>query len=127
MRELAPSRPAIMIDLKKYRIRIHRITLHLLGNPEYICLLVNPVDQIIAVCCATKSDHLAHCIKKNSLSRKKSYELYSVNLVQSLHEVCTFLEDNRAYRIYGEIIPFAGVAQFRMCDSLLVNESHEQQ
>lgn len=34
--------PVIVIDSKSGRIRIHRNTLHLLGDPEYIQLLINP-------------------------------------------------------------------------------------
>ena len=120
MREKSASKPAILIDLKKYRIRIHRNTLHLLGNPEYICLLVNPIDQIIAVCCGNKSDPLAHHINEKSLSNKNSYELYSTNLIQSLRDVCSFMKDNQTYRFYGEVNPIVKVAQFYMRDSVAV-------
>lgn len=41
--------PILFIDLKKNRIRIHKQTLHLLGDPEYIQLLINPVTRLIAV------------------------------------------------------------------------------
>jgi hypothetical protein len=121
MNESLATKPAILIDLKKHRIRIHKNTLHLLGKPEYICILVNPADQMIAVSCAVKSDHLAHYINWKALANQKSYELYSMNLIESLREVCTDLQDNRSYRIYGEIVPIAGVAQFRMNDSILIN------
>ena len=41
-------KPVLCIDLKKNRIRIHKLTLHMLGDPEYIQLLVNPQDSMIA-------------------------------------------------------------------------------
>lgn len=119
------SKPTISIDLKKYRIRIHKHTLHLLGDPEYIYLLVNPADRIIAVCCGIKSEHLAHHINWKSLENLKSYELYSTNLVQSLHAVCASWKENQSYRIYGEIIPGKRMAQFRMSDSVLVHGSQQ--
>ena len=43
------SRPTIFIDMKKSRIRIHRRTLQMLGNPTHIQLLVNPDSRTIAV------------------------------------------------------------------------------
>ena len=39
-------KPVLCIDLKKNRIRIHKLTLHMLGDPEYIQLLVNPQDSM---------------------------------------------------------------------------------
>ena len=42
-------KPVLCIDLKKNRIRIHKLTLHMLGDPEYIQLLVNPQDSMIAI------------------------------------------------------------------------------
>jgi hypothetical protein len=125
MGDSVTAKPAILIDLKKYRIRIHKQTLHMLGNPEYICLLVNPTDQVIAVCCSTKSDNLSHHINWKSLLNRKSYELYSMNLVQSLRDVCTDWQDNQSYRIYGEIISNEKIAQFRMNESILVNGTQE--
>ena len=121
MRTSPLSKPTIMVDLKKHRIRIHKHTLQLLGKPEYICILVNPEDQIIAVSCAVKSDHLAHYINWKAQLNQKSYELYSMNLVESLREVCVDWQDNRSYRILGEIVPAAGVAQFHMRDYIIIN------
>lgn len=43
------SQPILCIDLKKNRIRIHKLTLHMLGDPEYIQLLVNPCTHMIAI------------------------------------------------------------------------------
>jgi hypothetical protein len=41
------ARPAILVDLKKYRIRIHKNTLHSIGNPKHILLLVNPEERTL--------------------------------------------------------------------------------
>ena len=40
---------SISIDLKKNRIRIHKNTLHAIGSPSYILLLVNPVENSLAI------------------------------------------------------------------------------
>ena len=44
---LIPS--VILVDLKKRRIRIRKSTLHQLGDPEYIQLLVDPTDRMVAI------------------------------------------------------------------------------
>lgn len=54
------SQPILCIDLKKNRIRIHKLTLHMLGDPEYIQLLVNPDSHMIAVKKSVRQDYLAH-------------------------------------------------------------------
>jgi hypothetical protein len=123
MKDAVTSKPAILIDLKKYRIRIHKNTLYLLGNPEYIMFLVNPSDRIIAIRCGTKSDRYAHRINWESITNRKSYELYSSIFVQALKKICAEWQGTRSYRIYGEIIPNVGIAQFRMSDSIAIDES----
>lgn len=35
----------LLIDMKKYRIRIRKQTLHQLGDPSYIQLLINPGEH----------------------------------------------------------------------------------
>lgn len=39
----------ISIDLKKSRLRIHKASLHLIGDPLYIQLLVNREAQQVAI------------------------------------------------------------------------------
>lgn len=41
--------PILSIDLKKSLIRIHRNTLRLLGDPDYIQLMINPNSKMIAI------------------------------------------------------------------------------
>lgn len=115
------SRPVILVDLKKYRIRIHKNTLHLIGDPAHVLLLVNPEERTLAILSSNSSDPRSHKITKASLLNKKSFELYSRSLVKSLRNLCSNWQDNQSYRIYGEIISNEGVAQFHMDESVLVN------
>lgn len=41
--------PVVVIDCSRNRIRIHRTALHLLGNPDYVALLVNPTNLTFAI------------------------------------------------------------------------------
>ena len=112
--------PSILVDLKKYRIRIHKNTLHSIGDPAYVLLLVNPEERTLAILSSNKSESQAHKITKASLLNKKSFELYSRSLVKSLRDLCSNWQDNQSYRIYGKIISNEGVAQFHMDESVLV-------
>lgn len=115
-------KPAILVDLKKYLIRIHRDTLRLIGNPEYVLLLVNPNEKILAVLPSDRSDTKAHHISKSSLQNKKSFEIYSTTLMQSLQNISIGWEENKAYRIYGKKVPNQHVIKFPMSEALSINE-----
>ncbi|KKP38388.1 MAG: hypothetical protein UR30_C0019G0003 [Candidatus Peregrinibacteria bacterium GW2011_GWC2_33_13] len=115
-------KPAISVNLKKPVIRIHKDTLHSIGDPEYILLLVNPKECALAVLPSHRSDPKAQHISKSSLTNKKSFELYSTSLVNNLRNLCKHWEDNNAYRIYGEIIPDKAVIRFNMAESISINE-----
>jgi len=117
------SRPAILVDLKKCRIRIHKNTLHSIGDPDHVLLLVNPEERILAVLSSDNSDPRAHKIIKVSSSSQKSIELYSRSLVKNLRNLCSYWQDNQSYRLYGEIILNEGVAQFHMDESVLVSRA----
>lgn len=115
-------KPAILVDLKKYLIRIHRDTLRLIGNPEYVLLLVNPNEKILAVLPSNRSDTKAHHISKSSLVNKKSFEIYSTSLMQNLQNISTGWEANKAYRIYGEKVPNQEAIKFSMLEAFSINE-----
>ncbi len=105
--------PSLCIDLKKNRIRIHRHTLQLLGNPDYIQLLVNPGAGMIAIMRSTGNDHLAH---KIILNPSECCELYSSYLIENLMTVNSGLMYNQSYRLYGELDSKACIAMFPMND-----------
>ena len=117
------ARPAISVDLKKHRIRIHKNTLHSIGDPDNVLLLVNPEEHTLAILRCDRSDLRAHHISWASLVNKKSFELYSRSLVKSLRDICSDWKDNQSYRMYGEIISNEGVARFHMEESFPVNSA----
>lgn len=69
----------IAIDLKKYRIRIHKATIHLLGDPKYIQLLVKPASSQVAIRAIEKETHGDQNFKVDSKTMKSdnSYEIYT--------------------------------------------------
>lgn len=88
--------PMIVIDSKNNRIRIHRNTLHLLGDPEYIQLLVNPERLMIAVLSSQKLK-TANVIRWDRIAENRSCELYSKILIRQLGSICPYWKKNGKY------------------------------
>lgn len=86
-------------------------TLHLLGDPDYIQLLVNPEDLFIAIRPVGKKAKLAHKIDWSKPSRA-SYELCSKNLIETLGTVCPNWDRNKNYKLTGEIVESENIAMF---------------
>ena len=105
------GRPSILVDLAKDRIRIHRITLNALGNPDYILLIVNPAEKSLGIMRGKKDDPGVHKVK---LSGKNCYELYSRSLTQKFRQVCTDWVETGRYHMVGSVIPGEQVAKFPM-------------
>ena len=114
---------AITLDMKKQRIRIHKKTLELLNNPEYVLILVNPHKSAIAVC-PTDSE------QKDSL--KISYddsdcEYYSKELMTQLSKLRLFTDQSYTYRIKGNVLNNGRIAIFDMNDAVRYSDPPDQE
>ena len=107
-------RPSIVVDMRKNRIRIHKKTLHALGDPGFVVLIINPGEHTLGIKCSTLDDKLAHRIRKSTI--QKDCELYSKPLMAALHELCPAWDDRENYRLEGEIITEEKMAVFSMRD-----------
>ncbi|MGM9936792.1 MAG: hypothetical protein ACI38A_05560 [Candidatus Ornithomonoglobus sp.] len=105
----------ISIDLKKNRIRIHKRILHLLGDPKYIQLLVNPRNKYVAIrgVEVTIPGDQTERINPPDMMSDCSYELYSRLFVKKLCQVAGNLEPN-TYRLVGGIIQSHNMAVFSL-------------
>ena len=72
MQDKESANLGILIDLKKKRIRIHRSTLHALGDPDRVHLLVNPEQRMLAVQFALPSDKRAHKVYTTAESNRQT-------------------------------------------------------
>ena len=113
------ARPSIVVDMKKNRIRIHQKTLHALGDPGFLVLIINPEEHTIGIKCSTLDNKLAHRIRKSTI--KKECELYSKSLMSALHELCPDWDGKKCYRIEGEIITRENMAVFSMKNSTMLD------
>ncbi len=112
------GRPAILIDLKKDRIRIYKRTLHAIGDPKYILLLVNPEDRTIVILPSDRDDQRAFRLPQARFDDKQCFELHSKALVQNLRSMCDDWIDDYSYRIYGEVVKNKRIAQFCISESM---------
>lgn len=119
-KQVSLQQPIISISFKNNLIRIHKITLDLLGQPDYIQLLVNPDDRTIAIMKGVCSDKLAHRVHYERIKKGQSFELYSLHLLRSLMSISRQCEFMKAYRIYGIFLPDYKIAKFHIDKCVLV-------
>ncbi len=112
------ERPAISFSLKsKKRIRIHKITLKLLNDPDYVLILINPSEKIVVIKPSDYKDHLALPVKSKGDRKRSDSEVYSKGLFNQLLLVNSDWEQGKSYRIFGEHIPEQNIVVFRMTES----------
>ena len=104
----------LSIDMKKYRIRVHKSTLHQLGDPPYIQLLVNPASSVVALKSVTRSSSKdqTHKVPRKKLESSNSIEIYSKSFIDKLIELVPDLKDGNCYRMTGNIVPSEKMAVF---------------
>ena len=114
------EKPVIFIDHRKKRIRIHRYTLKLLGNPQYIQILVNPKSSSLAIRRCEKNSRLA---LKLPNKKAESCELYSTNLINLFYDICSKWDPQAQYRLIGKMSDGKSIACFRLQESELYKET----
>lgn len=104
----------ISIDMKRSRIRIHRSTIHALGDPAYIQLLINPSAGFVAFRAVhhNLSGDSIHRVSKKCLLSTHSLEIYSLSLTRTLTNIVPTLTKASLYRMTGKVIPSEGLAVF---------------
>ncbi|WP_287993562.1 hypothetical protein [Ruminococcus sp.] len=112
--------PVIFIDQRKKRIRIHRTTLKMLGDPKYIQLLIDPNRTVLVIRRCDKSSQLA---LKLPNSKSQCCELYSTNLVDLFYDICSKWDESSQYRLIGKLNKDNSFAYFRMQDSNKISDT----
>lgn len=118
MRACDGGQTSISIDLKKYRIRVHKGMLHLLGDPGYIQLLVNPDKMMVVI---RSLDHelsgdQSHKVNQKQMRSDNSVEFYSRSFVSKLRSVMGNAAEGWSYRIAGTVFPSQCIAVFHLED-----------
>lgn len=104
---------AITIDAKHSRIRFYRTFLKEIGKPEYVELMIDPKEKILAV--KKNNNTLKYTAKLNSHVKKKHcYELYSQNLIKELFKLLGWTDTNCSYKVIGTIDEATQTAFFNL-------------
>ena len=116
MTSLSDLPMTISIDLKKYRIRVHKAMLHSMGDPKYIQLLVNPDSGIVVIRSVPRDvpGNLSHKVNVSTLQSANSIEIYSRTFTTLLCSVVGVLDTGMLYRMSGKVLPTQGIAVFYM-------------
>ena len=109
--------PVVVIDCSRNRIRIHRTALHLLGNPDYVALLVNPTNLTFAIVPSEKSQ-ISHAVRWERLLSNRCFELYSKPLIPQLCSVFPGWNTSEQFRMTGEYIPVENLIRFNLSNTV---------
>lgn len=120
---------SIALDLKKNRIRIHKSTLRVLGEPKRVQLLLNPQRKALLISCPTKSipESQDEKVTFDKPGSDGSYQLYSLELIRRIRTVCPSLENYALYHIAGKYLQAMNAAYFQLDDCVLVGNSGGKQ
>ena len=104
------------IDLKRYRFRIHKMTLHGLGDPKFIQILINPENldmtilgldkPIVPIAVGTSKKIIVE------LSNRSNMEFNSSDLLGEILKIFGNLDFRYSYHLSGEIDKINRVAYF---------------
>ncbi|OON87457.1 hypothetical protein BXO88_04080 [Oribacterium sp. C9] len=116
MREHTKQPVSITIDIKKRRLRIFKSTLHNLGDPPYIQLLINPDCLVVAIKSISHSfkGDQTHKVSKRTLHSDNCVEICSKSFIEKLIEISPNLDRSFNYRMNGEIVPDEKLAVFSL-------------
>ena len=97
----------VSIDFKRSRVRIYKESLHLIGDPKYIQLMVNVDQRLVAIRGIdrdTRGSH-AHKINHTKFNSEMCFEIYSQSFVSKLRSAFDGFEGDCTYRLTGTVFP----------------------
>lgn len=112
----APITISMALDMRRNRIRIHKPTIHLLGDPTLLQLLFDPEDMVVAIVCRDTEVSGGQEVRINprGLKSRNCFEFCSSMFLRKLREAHGGLDANASYRLTGKIIPELRAARFPM-------------
>ena len=107
------------IDLKKFRIRVHKESLHLIGDPKYIQFLVNVSSRQIAIRAVEneKVDFQSYRVDQNRMDSDSSFEIYSRPFIKRLCNEFKCFDKGKSYNLTGTVVESEKIVVFPL-DSL---------
>ena len=107
MTETTDPNITMAIDMKKYRLRIHKQTLKLLGSPFFVQLLISPKSRVLVILRCEKEAPGGQEIpvtfdKPNSSG---TFDIYSKELITRIQKEFGGLDLPGLYRLEGFPVP----------------------
>ncbi len=106
----------ITLDMRKKRLRIHKKTLHLLNDPQYVYICINPKEKTIAICASDGAGKDAVKVKD-----ERNFEIYSSGLFYELERLNRDMYDDTTYRVDGIVETGYMKAEFSILDAEAVS------
>lgn len=103
----------IVIDFSRNLIRIHKTTIHTLGSPDYVLLVVDPIQKSIGIMNCPHKIKGAH---KIALNKDHSCELCSKPFITALRSEFHGFQ-NTSYAFDGEYVTEYNIIKFNICNS----------
>ena len=102
-----PVMSVVTIDLRNYRIRIHKSALHQIGDPEYIQMMIKPAESVMAIRAAEKNSPTDQTYKIHwrNITAHDSVILYGRSFIERLLDATDQIQRGGIYRIYGAAVP----------------------
>lgn len=117
------AQPVIMtIDCKKPRLRIHKSTIHQMGNPKYIQLMINPRHRRIALRGVDRHIPGQHEIRvdRQVANTEDCVDWYSTHLIHELQTAFREIEHGCSYNLTGALIAKEKAAFFDISSLTLI-------
>lgn len=126
MTETNESSIVLSIDLKKYRLRIHKPTLRLLGSPPYVKLLFSPKQHAIAVmsCEEQLPNGQEIVVTFDKPDSAGTFDIYSKELITRIRNEFGGLDQTGLYRLKGYPMPEEGCVCFPLSTMSRAEENH---
>ena len=114
------------IDLKKYRLRVHKQTLRLLGSPRYVQLLLSTRRDAIVI--LSRESAVPGGLEIKVVFDKKdtagTFDIYCKELITRIRDQFSGLDSKGLYRLTGFEIPEEGGVCFPLRTLTMTEEPH---
>ena len=127
MSEYTDPKITMAIDLKKYRLRVHRQTLKLLGSPEFIQLLISPANNAIIIQGRPERETGGQEIPVtfDKPGPGGTFEIYSKELISRIRKHFSGLDREGLYRLAGSYMAEEECICFPLSTLSRAEETHD--
>ena len=127
MNEHTDPKIVMSIDPKKYRLRIHKQTLKLLGDPEFVQLLISPAEGAIIVQGRSERETGGQEIPVtfDKPGPSGTFEIYSMELINRIRRHFPALDRERLTRLTGRFMNEDACVCFPLSTQEPSEEAHD--